>query len=111
MKIRKNARMPHTVLSTSEATEIAKQWWGEHAEVFVPDPETDTDFYSVGYWSGPLPSGDDIPDEAWPDLHIKGSGVSFAAAFREADPKRWSAYLLHSHRRRRICAGAAQRRP
>ena len=111
MKIRKHLRAPRATLTATEALELARNWWGQYAEVFAPDEAAGTDFYSVGYWSGPLPSDDDIPDEAWPELHIKGSAASFAAAFREADPKRWSAYLLRNQKRRRLCAGAAQRRP
>ncbi len=89
------ARQPRISLTKDEAMEIARAWWGEHAEVFGPDATYGIDTFCVGHWDHALPLGDLALDCAnWPDLHLEGCGLSYAAAFRDADPRAWSAYCV-----------------
>lgn len=97
------AQQPRIALTKAEALDIARAWWGEHADVFEPNPEHDIDWFGVGHWQHALPTGDDELDvDKWPDLHLEGVGASFAAAFRDADPRRWAAYCI----RRRCMRGS-----
>jgi hypothetical protein len=102
------ALAPRIALTIDEAQALAREWFGEHAEAFPPDPDAGTDLYSVGHWDHALPVGDAAQVASnWPDLFLAGCWSTFASAFRSADPKRWSAYCI----KRRVIDAARRRRP
>lgn len=93
---------PRVALSLAEAKALAIEWYGPHADVFEPSEADGIDTFCVGHWDHALPTDDGAPDEAFPDLHVTGQGRTIAAAFRDSDSKRWSAYCI----RRRVLSAA-----
>ena len=99
------ARQPRIVLTRADALDIARSWFGAHADVFETDAANGIDGFSVGHWVHALPLGDLAMDCAnWPDLHLEGCGSSYAAAFRDADPRAWAAYCVRRRAMRRSVA-------
>ena len=91
----------NVVLSETQAKALAAAWFGPGGTAEWIDDENEAKPCTVGVWTPEVPvDGKDYGDN-FPEFSCRGIGNTWAAAFKEADPRRWRGYHVCEQLRRR----------